>query len=147
MVDQLDRDFELVSHNTHPFQLFAYEVNNRSISKLQENYETQKRGEETFEEKMIKYIEYYTLKKFCRWRRTVETWKRISSSYQSHWNRSPLFQKGKSWNEQTFLRFPVVSFFYLFIISNPDGSINDFLEIRRPFVAPNPNTVSSWFIT
>ena len=27
--------------------------------------------------------------------------------------------------------------------SNPDGSINDFLVIRRPFVAPNPNTVSS----
>jgi len=40
MVDQLDRDFELVSHNTHPFQLFAYEVNNSSIAKLQENYET-----------------------------------------------------------------------------------------------------------
>ena len=29
------------------------------------------------------------------------------------------------------------------LFSNQDGSINDFLEIRRPFVAPNPNTVSS----
>ena len=26
MVDQLDRDYELVSHNTHPYQLFAYKV-------------------------------------------------------------------------------------------------------------------------
>ena len=27
--------------------------------------------------------------------------------------------------------------------SNPDGSVNDFLEKRRPFEEPNPNTVSS----
>lgn len=26
MADQLDRDFELISYNQHPMQLFAYEV-------------------------------------------------------------------------------------------------------------------------
>ena len=57
MVDQLDRDFELVSHNTHPYQLFAYEVNNRSLARQQENYELQQNGEKTFEEKLLNYIE------------------------------------------------------------------------------------------
>ena len=45
MVDQLDRDFELVSYNSHPFQLFTYEVNNKFIAYENENYETKKRGE------------------------------------------------------------------------------------------------------
>ncbi len=54
----MDRDFELVSHNTHPYQLFVYEVNNRKLAQQQENYETQQRGEQTYEEKMLKYLEY-----------------------------------------------------------------------------------------
>ena len=57
MVDQLDRDFELVSHNTHPYQMFAYEVNNRSLARQQENYELQQNGEKTFEENLLNYIE------------------------------------------------------------------------------------------
>ena len=57
MVDQLDRDFELVSHNQHPYQLFVYEVNNRSLARQQENFDLQQAGEHTLEEKMLAYIE------------------------------------------------------------------------------------------
>ena len=31
--DQIDRDFELVSHNYHPTQLHAYELYNKHIRK------------------------------------------------------------------------------------------------------------------
>lgn len=57
MVDQLDRDFELVSHNTHPFQMFTYEMNNRFIAKETEEYETRKAGGKTLEDEMIAYTE------------------------------------------------------------------------------------------
>ena len=31
MADQLDRDYELMSYNTHPAQLFIYELRNNYI--------------------------------------------------------------------------------------------------------------------
>ncbi len=57
MVDQLDRDFELVSYNQHPFQLFTYEVNNRYVAAQQEKYDTQQKGEKTFEDQTLEYLE------------------------------------------------------------------------------------------
>lgn len=31
MADQLDRDYELLSYNTHPYQLYIYELRNRYL--------------------------------------------------------------------------------------------------------------------
>ena len=61
MVDQLDRDFELVSHNQHPYQLFAYEVTNRYVDYENEKYERKQATGKTFEEEMMEYIEYFLL--------------------------------------------------------------------------------------
>jgi hypothetical protein len=33
MADQIDRDYELLSHNYHPMQLFTYELHNKQIRK------------------------------------------------------------------------------------------------------------------
>jgi hypothetical protein len=59
MVDQIDRDFELVSHNTHPFQLFTYNINNKFVAQRTESAETSNKGEQTFEDQMMAYMEYF----------------------------------------------------------------------------------------
>lgn len=58
MVDQLDRDWELVSYNTHPFQLFAYEVHNKQIAYETENKKIKDAGGQTEEEKLTEYFEF-----------------------------------------------------------------------------------------
>jgi hypothetical protein len=58
MVDQMDRDFELVSYNQHPFQLFTYEINNKHLEMKTEDYAVHEKGGKTFEEEMVEYLEY-----------------------------------------------------------------------------------------
>ena len=57
MVDQLDRDFELVSHNQHPYQLFTYEAHNKYLARENEDYELQVKGEKTLEDEVLEYVE------------------------------------------------------------------------------------------
>lgn len=58
MVDQLDRDWELVSYNTHPYQLLAYEVHNKQIAYETENKKIKDAGGQTEEEKLTEYFEF-----------------------------------------------------------------------------------------
>jgi hypothetical protein len=44
MADQLDRDYELLSYNTHPAQLFIYELRNNYIRHVNEEAESAKKG-------------------------------------------------------------------------------------------------------
>ena len=37
MADQLDRDYELMTYNYHPFQLYAYKLHNQRIRTQNEN--------------------------------------------------------------------------------------------------------------
>ena len=69
MVDQLDRDFELVSYNQHPFQLFIYEViflreyltflqlNNQRLAFETERAELAKAGQKSIEDEALEYAE------------------------------------------------------------------------------------------
>jgi len=45
MADQLDRDYELLSYNTHPGQLFLYEMRNKAIRDQNEEAEKAEKGE------------------------------------------------------------------------------------------------------
>ena len=56
MVDQLDRDYELVSHGTHPYQLFTYEVANHMHEYENEEYERKQATGHTMEEELTQYI-------------------------------------------------------------------------------------------
>jgi hypothetical protein len=47
MADQLDRDYELLSYNTHPAQLFIYELRNNYIRDTNEQADTLEKGEDT----------------------------------------------------------------------------------------------------
>merc|ERR1711907_458440 len=55
--DQIDRDFELVSHNQHPYQLFAYEISNKYLEEMNEEYETRKAGGKTLEDEMLEFAD------------------------------------------------------------------------------------------
>jgi hypothetical protein len=44
MVDQLDRDYELCSYNQHPFQLHTYQLHNKYLQKINEDYKTISEG-------------------------------------------------------------------------------------------------------
>ena len=44
MADQLDRDYELLSHNYHPFQNFIYEHNNKYFRKEARDAELREKG-------------------------------------------------------------------------------------------------------
>ncbi len=50
MADQLDRDYELISHNYHPAQLYTYDLINARIRKDNEDADSHEKGEKTFED-------------------------------------------------------------------------------------------------
>lgn len=47
MADQLDRDYELLSYNTHPAQLFIYELRNNFIRQTNEEADQVEKGQDT----------------------------------------------------------------------------------------------------
>lgn len=47
MADQLDRDYELLSHNYHPFQLYAYKLQNKRLREQNEEAEAVEKHQET----------------------------------------------------------------------------------------------------
>lgn len=59
MADQLDRDYELLSYNTHPAQLFLYELRNNYIRDTNEQAETLEKGEDTIFTAFEKELQYF----------------------------------------------------------------------------------------
>ena len=55
--DQIDRDYELLSHNYHPMQLFGYELANKHIRKQNEAAEAHEKGEKTFDQVFAEEVE------------------------------------------------------------------------------------------
>lgn len=58
MADQLDRDYELLSYNTHPAQLFIYELRNNYIRHTNEQAESAEKGEQTIFTAFTAELEY-----------------------------------------------------------------------------------------
>jgi len=48
--DQLDRDYELMTYNQHPAQLFMYRLHNRYLQKRNEMWEKINKNEKTTEQ-------------------------------------------------------------------------------------------------
>lgn len=57
MADQLDRDYELLTYNQHPVQLFAYRLHNRFLQKQNEEWERINKGEKTVEQTAMIEVE------------------------------------------------------------------------------------------
>jgi len=120
MVDQLDRDFELVSYNQHPFQLFTYEVNNRYLAAEHEDYEVRKSGQKTLEDEMLEFVDDLV----------AEEQKKLAPGQNVSVERLTeilyhVFNKAKAQSSKPSQDS-----------RGPDGNINDYLEVRRPFVSP-----------
>ena len=58
--DQIDRDYELLNHNYHPYQLFTYELANKHIRKQNEAAEKEEKGEKTFDQAYLEEVQYLT---------------------------------------------------------------------------------------
>jgi len=124
MVDQLDRDFELVSYNQHPFQLFTYEVNNRYLAGAQEEYEIKKSGQKTIEDEMTEFLDDLVQEE----EKKLAPGQKISIERMTeilyHVMNKAKAQSGKPSQDSR----------------GPDGNVNDYLEVRRPFISPTYNS-------
>ena len=58
MADQLDRDYELLSHNYHPMQTYFYELQNKYFRKQTEDAELREKGEKTAEDVFADELKY-----------------------------------------------------------------------------------------
>jgi len=118
--DQIDRDFELVSYNTHPFQLFTYEVNNRFLPQENENYETSKAGQKTMEEEAMDLVDTLVKQEQAKYGEGEKIpIERMTEILYHVFDKSRAQMKRPSQDAR-----------------GPDGNINDYLEQRRPFIAP-----------
>ncbi|KAL4493628.1 hypothetical protein ABPG72_004121 [Tetrahymena utriculariae] len=125
-VDQLDRDFELISYNTHPYQLFTYTVRNEHLAWKNEQYEKVQKGEKTFEQELLDYLDEQVLAEKAKLRDgqnfSIERMTEIALQ---------VFRKARAGKVR-----PAQD------VRGPDGNVNDFLEQRRPFEHPNPTGVT-----
>ncbi|KRX10326.1 hypothetical protein PPERSA_02743 [Pseudocohnilembus persalinus] len=119
-VDQLDRDFELVSYNQHPFQLFTYELNNKHVAREQEKYEQQQNGEQTFEQQMVQYLDNVIAAEKAKLREGQQlSSEKLTEIILQAFRKARAEEKRPQQNSR-----------------GDDGQITDFLEQRRPFGAP-----------
>jgi len=120
LVDQLDRDFELVSYNTHPFQLFTYEVNNRYIQKENEEYEVKLSGKKSYSDEVLDYIDHVFEQEHAKLAPGEKLSLEKTTSILLH-----IFRKARAQEKRPSQD-----------TRGPDGEINDYLEVRRPFINP-----------
>jgi len=119
MADQLDRDYELLTYNQHPFQLFAYRLHNRFLQRRNEKWEQINKGEKTVEQlgmiEAEKLMDAETKKLPVGEKLSLERMTEI------------ILQVGRQIRASQG-NVPT---------RNSEGEFNDFLEQRRPFVSAN----------
>lgn len=57
MADQLDRDYELMTYNQHPVQLFFYRMQNRYLQQRKVKQDQIDKGEPTTEQSILADVE------------------------------------------------------------------------------------------
>ena len=117
---------ELAAQNVHPEQLFIYEVNNKRIQNEVEDEEIRAAGKHTIEDQMSIYFESLVKKEKER----IGPGERIT------------FDRFMEFYAETYKKMKAET-------SRPgsqldsNGDYKDFLEVRRPFIAPDNNAVGS----
>ena len=124
MVDQADRDFELVSYNQHPYQLLMYELNNEELQKKNEAAEMVAAGETPTEDKMLGYFKG-----------------RVDAEQEANGGEKISYDRWTELLGDSFRKFNAESA-RPGTMSNSDGEFDDFLEVRRPFMGPNNDGVT-----
>lgn len=122
MVDQIDRDFELMSYNQHPYQLFVYELHNKYLARKQQEYEDIQKGNDV----------------------AGDLTKHIDSLIEAEKKKLPEGEK-LSTDQVTEIILHVLRQMRAQMqrpahnSRKPNGEMNDFMEQRRPFVNPTQN--------
>ena len=119
--DQIDREVELASLNYHPQQLLIYETQNKRLQKEVEDEAIRASGQETLEDQLKKYVDARLKDEQER----VGPHARISyDRYMEIWGDA--LRRLRSETRKTGV--------------DRHGEFDDFLEVRRPFIAPNNET-------
>ena len=117
MADQADRDFELISNNTHPYQMALYEKNNQIVLEEVENEQLRAQGLKPIEDQIYEYVEN-KLKEATQGGQKPSFEQTMEITYAA--KRKARDELGLTGN-----------------LKDQDGKYFDFQEVRRPFVAPN----------
>lgn len=125
--DQIDREVELASLNYHPYQLLTYETQNkqlflnRRIQKEVEDEAIKASGQDTLEDQLKKYVDS----------RIKEEQERVGPHSRVSYDRYMEIWGDALRRLRTETRRNGV---------DKHGEFDDFLEVRRPFIAPNNNS-------
>lgn len=118
LADQSDREFELIYHNQHPQQLLLYQVNNQRIQEEVENEAVRASGQKTLEDQFVDFMT----------QRLAKEKERLGEGHKiSHEKLIEIYTEGIRRMRHAESR-PV---------KDLNGEFTDFLEVRRPFIAPN----------
>jgi hypothetical protein len=118
LADQAEREFELVFHNQHPYQLLFYEINNKHLQQQVEDEAIRASGEQTLEDQFVKYLTQRIEKEKERLGPGGSiSHERFLELYTDAYRRVRQAQSAPG--------------------KNLNGEFTDFVEVRRPFIAPN----------
>ncbi|EGR33381.1 hypothetical protein IMG5_054710 [Ichthyophthirius multifiliis] len=125
-VDQYDRDFELMSYNQHPYQLFTYQVRNEHLEWKNQQYQQIQKGENTYEQEILNHLDNLINTE----RSNLRDGQRLSIERMTEIVLQ-VFRQARAGQTR-----PAQD------SRGPDGNINDYLEQRRPFAHPNISGVT-----
>ncbi len=116
-LNQGDRDYELLSYNTHPYQMDLYRSVNESVQEEVEYLTLKDNGETPLEEQLPEVLGKHLEELNKRYNGNVPT----AAFYEAMQEVYTKFVAAKGAEKSR----------------TPNGDFNDFLEVRRPFVEPN----------
>ena len=116
LINQGDREHELISHNYHPFQLEFYRVNNQRLQREREDQAVRDNGEKPVIDQAVEMLR-------DNLREAKERKGDELSSEEMHAIMEDIYTKYK---------VALGSEYY----KRPNGTYNDFLEVRRPYIEP-----------
>lgn len=118
--DQGDREFELMSYNIHPFQLFTYESNNAELQQLNEAQEQRNAGQSPLEDQVMEFFDERIAEENANLAPgqniSYERWTEILSDVMRQYKAEAANPGGAR---------------------DQSGNFSDFIEVRRPFVEPS----------
>ena len=115
--DQIERDFELVSYNQHPFQLDTYDALNQRLKEAEERNALIEAGEKPLDVQLFEVVKVKVdeAREKKKGRLSVEEYHKVFEDVFTHYRAA---QYGGQVRDST-------------------GEFKDFLEKRRPFVDSN----------
>ena len=117
--DQGDREYELMSHNVHPMQLLAYQLNNQELQKQNEAQELRNAGEVPLEDQASQYFE----------QRIAEEQANLPEGQKISYDRYAEILGDSIRKYLAEVAIPGST-------KDAHGNFTDFVEVRRPFVEP-----------